>query len=571
MTIRYYMSDWFYNIAIVGLLRILDFNNVSKNLYSIEENYIEIDVQLLDNFAQYYFNYFFSLYNDTNKFKSTIDDAIKAVENYNGALLPDQIKPDNVSKAVEKVIAHFKKYENVVKNTRYVDYYNDFKGRMSSIGRISKKNINEMSLIEVKTVLNDILNFVTIDDIMKKRAANILRSELSEFFGQASFLNPAFKGAYAQDFIEKMDADYIEPIRAKYSNSKPKSRRKAVCYCSICSRVTEGDYHFDEAAFAPIGLSLKENRNYLWNQITSMPLCEECRLLMMCTPAGCTIINKPRKINEKIDYYKEYNFVNLDTSINDLFKVNENFKKRSNSSNPYKELILDIVVEMEQKARWTLQSIFFVEFSSGNVSTHLNYFSIPAYKAEFFINSKTQRLLNSIVQRRFQMDIMEYILSDNDLSALVIKELYDYLRKEQNDNIFDVANPFACFNAVCLKYMLNGFRRGWKDVSTRIINDAFQYGKKLNQYYISMDAKNKVNSIGYKMLNAVKVGNRDEFIDNLIRTCMSIQKPIPDVFISALSEQKADFEDVALAFIAGFISSPDSEVVKDNSFDEEVK
>ena len=48
-------------------------------------------------------------------------------------------------------------------------------------------------------------------------------------------------------------------------------------------------------------------------------------------------------------------------------------------------------------------------------------------------------------------------------------------------------------------------------MSTEIINEAFDYGKSLNRYYVATDSANKINSIGYKMLNAVKVGDKKNF------------------------------------------------------------
>lgn len=58
MSIKFYLSEWFYNMGIVGLLRILKFNNVDESKYTTKENYLEIEDELLDNFAEYYFNYF---------------------------------------------------------------------------------------------------------------------------------------------------------------------------------------------------------------------------------------------------------------------------------------------------------------------------------------------------------------------------------------------------------------------------------------------------------------------------------------------------------------------------------
>lgn len=576
MSIKFYLSEWFYNMGIVGLLRILKFNNVDESKYTTKENYLEIEDELLDNFAEYYFNYFFTINDDRERFITITNKATNLIINYEkpSASSDREVSAKDISEAIKNVYDYFKKYENSVKNTSYVDEFNDLLNSIKEMNSLIKKDTSIETLESAKSILNNLSDFVSIEEIRKKRAANITRSNLSDFFGQASFLNPSFVGAYAQNFIEKMHKDYVEPVKEKYNqNASKKSKGKTVYNCSLCSRETNGKYHFDEAMFSPIGLSLTENKNFLWNEVTKLPICEECRLLLMCTPVGCTPLKKYRSTIDGVEYYTEYTFVNLDTDINSLFKINENFRQRSSSSNPYRELIFDIVTQMEQKALWTLQSIFFVEFQTDKKSTYLRYFNIAPFKAKFFIDKEVHYLLSHIRPYQFQMDIMEYILTDRDLYLLIFDELRNYLKKaegKRGDRRIIVGDPISCFNSVCLRHLLNGYKRRQKKVSTKIINDAFEYGKELNRYYVATDSANKINSIGYKMLNAVKVGDKEEFLDNLIRTCMSIQKPIPDFFLNVLTEQRADFKDIALAFICGFTALPVNVASKEKVSNEEV-
>ena len=565
MSIKFYLSEWFYNMGIVGLLRILKFNNVDESKYTTKENYLEIEDELLDNFAEYYFNYFFTINDDRERFITITNKATNLIINYEkpSASSDREVSAKDISEAIKNVYDYFKKYENSVKNTSYVDEFNDLLNSIKEMNSLIKKDTSIETLESAKSILNNLSDFVSIEEIRKKRAANITRSNLSDFFGQASFLNPSFAGAYAQDFIEKMHKDYVQPVKDKYNqNSSKKSKSKTVYNCSLCSRETRGNYHFDEAIFSPIGLSLTENKNFFWNEVTKFPICEECKLLLMCTPAGCTPLRKSRSTINGIEYYTEYTFVNLDTDIDSLFKINENFKQRSSSSNPYRELIIDIVTEKEQKALWTLQSIFFVEFQTKKKTTYLHYFNIAPYKAKFFSDKQVNYLLTHIYPSRFQMDTMEYILNDRDLYLLIYDNLSNYIKK--------AGTPIWCFNVVCLRHLLNGYKRRQKKVSTEIINEAFDYGKSLNRYYVATDSANKINSIGYKMLNAVKVGDKEEFLDNLIRTCMSIQKPIPDLFLNVLTEQRADFKDIALAFICGFTALPLEAASKENVLNKEV-
>jgi len=562
MPIEYYLGDWFYNMGIVGLLRILKFNNVDESKYSIEDNRIVLDEQLLDDFAEYYFNYFFSVYDDTQR----LVDLIKKVEG--------QITQNKMDKAIRNII----NLENRLKNTyeKVLDktnYKNEYKKIIKNLNEIEQSlQNNDLASLSNNSTLNDLIQFINNDDVKNNYIAYMIKNRgLNIFLGQASFLNSKVKIIHQKEFVEKMEKDYILPIKNKLNQNL--HINKTDLTCSICGRiVNDKNKIFNNVTFAPLGLSLEKNYNRFWNYETAMPICEECLLLLSCTAAGSVVINKMIIVNEKPKFYNEYSFVNIDSDIDTLFNVNEMFKQRSNSNNPYKELMFDIVTRTQQKARWVLENIFFIEFNiknnNGNTKEYknidLHYYNISEYKANFLLDNRTRNLLERIWPERFQLDILDDILADKNIIISTTNELRNFMQKKEGEIKADVGDPISCFNAVQLKHLLEGYRKGWNNVSTRIINEAFEYGRELNRYFTANDAENKINSIGYKMLNAVKVGDKDEFMDNLLRTCMSIQKPIPDIFLNVLSEQRADFEDIALAFVSGFIASEASTQITNN-------
>ena len=61
MKLRVYMNDWSINMGIVGFLNIL--KHVEKEDAVLKkDNYIEFDSFLLENFHEYYFDYFMKEY-----------------------------------------------------------------------------------------------------------------------------------------------------------------------------------------------------------------------------------------------------------------------------------------------------------------------------------------------------------------------------------------------------------------------------------------------------------------------------------------------------------------------------
>ncbi|MEN2257078.1 hypothetical protein AAIB48_04665 [Paraclostridium benzoelyticum] len=68
MKLKIYKGDWFFNMGIVGFLNILHEAEVKKQVI-IKEDYIEFDSFLLENFHNYYFDYFMEEYDVSKEWK----------------------------------------------------------------------------------------------------------------------------------------------------------------------------------------------------------------------------------------------------------------------------------------------------------------------------------------------------------------------------------------------------------------------------------------------------------------------------------------------------------------------
>ncbi|MDX5803307.1 type I-B CRISPR-associated protein Cas8b1/Cst1, partial [Clostridioides difficile] len=95
-----------------------------------------------------------------------------------------------------------------------------------------------------------------------------------------------------------------------------------------------------------------------------------------------TYTRKNYLINEENEFYL---FVNMDTSINELFERNNSLKAQKSESsdskdeNPFNQLIKSIVEENTLKSEWQLRNILFVEFKASidSKKCKINYFNIP--------------------------------------------------------------------------------------------------------------------------------------------------------------------------------------------------
>ena len=75
MKAKIYLSDWFYNAGIVGFYRIFK----DKEKLEIKDNYIEFDTKELRNFADEYFEYFFTQYNVAERTMQRVANNLKII------------------------------------------------------------------------------------------------------------------------------------------------------------------------------------------------------------------------------------------------------------------------------------------------------------------------------------------------------------------------------------------------------------------------------------------------------------------------------------------------------------
>lgn len=113
-----------------------------------------------------------------------------------------------------------------------------------------------------------------------------------------------------------------------------------------------------------------------------------------------------------------------------------------------------------------------------------------------------------------------------------------------------------------VRIILKILKKGEMDVEKRIIDS----GKKLNVLYdigtqIHEELKkkgldNKLEGLEYKMLNSLKSGNRQEFMDVVIRLHMILQKNVSPIFLESMKDESdIDFYSIGHSFIAGLISN----------------
>lgn len=599
-------EDWFYNMGLVGFNRIIEHSQINYGLdlkeygYKVTGDNIEFDVELLEEFAQYFFNYYHDKYN------SAREQGNKLRSYFNTCKTEDKEKFKNYLKFLK---------ETVKKNNDKIKKLDDEKFQKcdefyKKLGKVKKLE----DLEPLTEAFEEYIKILNLDEINYKITANIFKSVLStNFFGQVSFLNVCNSGKTLEEQKEILHKDYIAPIlkleqvievikendeerlKSYVTEQLPEKKdnkdevykfikdinsnlfgrkRKADSIedfmneyhkCFICDEHISLGSNYSEGSFIPLALSNENSSNKFWNFNSKIPMCPICKLVLLCTAAGCTEVFKSY-MDDKHSYKDKmyYGFVNMETDLKGLIMHNNQFKQQSGKDASFEAFILDSIMQEQKISQWQLQNILYVEFNTDYSSrnTKMNYFNIPNYMAKFLCNEHA--IFKAIASKNLRVEIFDQVLAGKDIK--------DIIWRCNRENV-DKGEGFI--NNVLPVIKIRGYLRRYKEGIT--MGDK-SFEKKMNLIYykgcaiakILRDEKqeNKIPGLVYRLLNAAKARNKSEFMDTTIRIFMSVEQEVPMPFLEVLKEQELDFEEVAHSFIAGLTSHGEYDKEKQNTVKE---
>lgn len=586
--------------GIVGFLKIIE-----KNDFTIRRNnYIEFDAEDLRDFHKYYFNYFFKKYNVAENVENRTRNSFEYLENNIEIVFgdkerekerKDKIKSNKkyIKEAIKKQLDKIKKVDE---NT-----YEEMKEQYDEIDKVATKQ----EIIEIKEKL---ISNIKKDNINKRLTLNLFKSILSNtYYGQPSFLNVVKTALSYEEQQEVMYKDYIsnivetgfindimqnkydiEQIKEYIENAKKSNitkdiekiyskiekgyiekskkiediqkylKEKVIRRCSMCENEIGLTSNYSEGNFVPLAISSDNARNFFWNQNVKMPICDVCKLILFCIPAGMTTITKTVKENGEYREKQLLSFVNYDTGIERLYKTNINFENKSRyenkNENPYSELILDIVEQNKQVSMWQLENIFVVELEAEyGAYSRIEYFNIKRYISLFF-KDYAKKTLSKIWDYRYRLQIVDYIMKNKDIKYIVNDRLREEMKKGEK------RNGYNSFLATQIRMILNVLKKEGKVVEDIKKNNdklyvIYNLGVQIHSELKNKGEDNKLDGYTYKMLNSIKAGNKKEFMDIVIRLHMAMGKDVSPIFIETMQTKGLDFESIGHSFLAGLISN----------------
>jgi CRISPR-associated protein Cst1 len=515
-----------------------------ESLLRFGDNYIEFDRKIFEGFSERFFNYAFNQYgryeNSIHFFKECVSDleSLKAGKNLdylNRKYFRSRVQNNETSQKV--LVEIFDRFKKILQG---------FKLLKSKLGKLPSKN-------EVRRNIELLINIL-------QKAIEILERDKKEFwetdvqiylrniYGQKSFLNLNVN----KDIFKKFYTDFEEPLR----QNKVKKDKKFICISCIERKAKENTI-FDTGISKFYGLN-KDSVNFVWNFVPKLPLCEICEIIYFSYFAGLTPVQK--------DGRKIFYFVNSDSSVVDLVSRNKLLMKVLNpdlTQNVLLDFFTQLVLKASyEKARFTLQNIAVLELDLNNERMPKVYsFNLSREKAKFLKENK--EVLEQFSKSYYKIKDTKISILPEVIHLFLENKLYfDYLNKITkifiayqggSRNYETNINPYRLqLLTLVISKFINEIGGKKMSVSEQEMWNIYYKGRKLAELLRNRNAENKIQSISYKLLNSLRIGNTSQFMDVLLRTYMAYGEEIPSSFVKTL-QNKENFYSIGYSFLNGLL------------------
>ncbi|MBN6186627.1 hypothetical protein JQN58_06435 [Aneurinibacillus sp. BA2021] len=577
-------EEWFFTGGLLGLKRLYE-----EEIETTPAGLL-IGKELLDTLAERYFAYFLHTYNI----------AERDTERMNNQLQHARKKPETSKERfgeIRKIAAEqMKKVEKYFPGTKESEELTQLVEEM--------KELKDKEQIETAAKLIDkFRNIMTADFINEKLTLNFAKALIiSPYYGQTSFLQRSCSTLDYREHVEKMHKEIVLPAQLEIAFQEKMKRAESVddiknfldahkeykpfkdwlkaikkqqsieevgewfasnaLPCSFLDDLP-ATMSYEEKVFLPLGISTNNASNFHWdfNKQNPMPMSALARLILFLVPIGVAFYQ--RKLGSRTaGEYKQYaGLVLLDQRFSEIYNINYQYRSARQTGSSFSEAIIGLLADTKERAEKKIHSYLFIEFhSDGTKKTLLDYYHMPDYCAHYIKHYGNRLKLLWLTEER---DVfIRSILSGTDPKQAVFRYLREAIKQDFHAE--------GAYHAVRERHRVLLLKKGVSHVEEikkydKRVSSVYFQGKNLRKSMIASrgntkdaevykaSGKKKVDALAYRLLNAVKAGNRTAFLDTVFRLHIAEGEELSPVFMDVLKSEGLDFETVGGAFIAGLL------------------
>ncbi len=533
------LNSWLENAAICGLVNILGEDRVTIN----DQN-VEVPLAELVNFEERYFNYFAKQYEklssltkilayqdevtrqQQDNFKHFTSKDYERLQKYLADL--KRYGSSNSYQAVYSLIDSAIDIETLIKNVK-----------LDKLKKGEFEQAREQVIERVQSLyeqLNAIYEYYQREDVQRYLPAKIqIYSVINKGYNDVSFLNrQESKG----DFFEKYHQYFVESMVSYLEDEHEKDKLT----CSNCNRpIKKGDlsYSFINQA----GYDANRKQSNAWDFTNDLYMCPVCRLLYTCIPAGFTYVSTQGL------------FVNDNHSVQALINVNKGIrlnvlelnKTDVRAKNTYAALIRTLQDQMNHQRRKELQDIQVIRYENDRY-----YFNLLPKHILRTINTSKEKL-SKLFNAGFTLngeshylypEVVACLMNNTNLFMLI----YQVLRvKATGGQVYGNSQQIMRMIEINQNFLKELIQMNPLEPHEleKIRKDGFFFKKNYAN-------KRKGDSVGLRLLNALKVNDKNAFMDILLNSYMYLNKQVPSYFTEIFSDDE-HFKTIGYCFVTGMI------------------
>lgn len=539
------MNSWVENAAICGLVNILGEKNIV-----IKDQSVQVPLSSLVNFEEQYFAYFSKQYKRLS--------SLTKILSYREIWLKHRQEHFEQFdfKSLEQLKTHLTNLKKYGTSPSYKKVYPLVDSDIDILALIDKVSEASKGISKVKqthfaerkgeiieqvqalyVILERVFAYYQDHEVQRYLAAKIqIYSVINNGYNNVSFLN---RQESSGDFFMKYHEYFVEPVFAYLDTDHQKDNH---C-CSNCDRPIKSSKGVSYSFINQLGFDVNKKRSNAWNFTNDLMMCPVCQLLYTCLPAGFTYVyNQGLFVN---DNHSAKNMITINRGI--LLDVLTLNKQNVKTTNTYGALIRSFQNQNAMQSTRELGDIQIVRYE--NEHYHFSLLSKKILKTIKATNKQLESLYNAFfVKGKDTYSVYEEtiscLLNNTNLFMLLFTVLREKAAGEKVRITDNQMIDLIRINQLFLKELFN-MEPIKQEQLRKIQRDGYFFKK-------GYENKKKADSIGWRMLNALRTNDKNSFMDYLLNSYMYLNKQVPDYFLKVFANDE-HFKTVGYSFVSGII------------------
>ena len=515
------MNDFLGNAGIIGLLKLLNKIDSKAENYKIEDMQVEVRTKLLleTDLTGAYFDTLIDEYEEECIYNRILKKII--------LLIQEENKQD---KNYQKELKALKKD---LESNRYKTGYETIKDKLDTSNDLYEELKRLLVLKESDEItecllqINTLLNHKIIKETFYMK--DIAYFIINNFWESKSFLN---RNNTKKDMKEVHRAE-IEEVLKQYLKAEDKGKN----ICVECGDEISGKSSISSSFINDFSEDFaRKNSNY-WNFKPNCFFCPKCLFLYTLIPLGFTKMGQ------------NFLFINANDSLENLIFMNSGKLEvdEQKDNNNYHYLYNQVLQTLNEK---NIGRVSNIQVITRSIEENEYRFDI--------INNYILTLLGECKKELQQLSKYSYIKDTvgyrNIYEEVLLHLLY-------NQELYRLLNELLCFGLNTKnEYVIHSCKLIYqieerkKNMINKTNKNYYRVARDGNEYRKSMEINGKDDAtvgISYKMLNALKCQDCNQFLDIVIRLSNSLKRNVPKGLIATLNDIE-EFKRIGYAFVLLF-------------------